>query len=308
MNGVLVIDKPTGPSSHDVVARVRRATGGGRVGHTGTLDPLASGVLPLVVGRASRLAQFLTSREKTYDAEVRLGLETDTYDVTGTPIPRPDPGPDGLPAREDIERMLEEFRGVQWQEPPPFSAKKIGGRRAYALARRGTPVQPRAVEVRVDRLELLALAGPLVRLRVTGSAGFYVRSLAHDLGARLGTGGCLSALRRLRSGEFGLEHAVTLESIEGDPDGIMEASLIPMSDLLPGMPGLTLTNDGARRASQGNLIGPPHLLRPASMATIGAGAEAPTPRVRLLDEQGRLIAIAEPATEPGLLHPGIVVG
>ena len=308
MNGVLVVDKPIGPSSHDIVARVRRATGGARVGHTGTLDPLASGVLPLVVGRASRLAQFLTSREKTYEAEITLGLETDTYDITGTPVAPGDGPNDRGPSREAIASALAAFRGSSEQRPPPFSAKKIGGRRAYALARRGTPVSPPPAAVTVSLLELEALDGPRLRVRLTCTAGFYVRSLAHDLGARLGTGGCLSALRRVRSGDFDIADAVTLEALdqEADTAAAIESWLIPMSRLLPGMPSVTLTGDGARRASQGNLIGPPHLKAPFPAFAGGS------PRVRLLDEEGRLIAIAEPVDvdedEPGFLHPGIVVG
>jgi tRNA pseudouridine55 synthase len=298
MDGVLVIDKPVGPSSHDVVARMRRATGVKRIGHTGTLDPLASGVLALVVGRACRLAQFLSSSDKEYEAQVRLGLETDTYDVTGHPVePADGAGPAPLPERRQVERLLEAFRGPLLQEPPTFSAKKIGGARAYALARRGTPVRPPAAAVTVHRIDLQEMVGDALWIRLTCSAGFYVRSLAHDLGVRLGTGGCLAALRRLRSGEFGLDRAVTLEMAE--QPGAAAASLIPISDLLSAVPGLVLTDDGARRAARGNLIGPSHLRSRAPSAA---------DRVRLLDQEGRLIAIAEPAAEPGFLHPGIVVG
>lgn len=301
LHGVIVVDKPVGPSSHDVVARVRRLAGTRRVGHTGTLDPLASGVLPLVLGRACRLAQFLTAREKTYEAEITLGLETDTYDVTGAAVDRPTGARAAWPGEAEVDEALGAFRGPQRQEPPPFSAKKVGGRRAYALARQGTPVRPPAVAVVVSRIDRLALEGPRLRVRVTCSAGFYVRSLAHDLGARLGTGGCLSALRRLRSSEFGLEHAVALADAERDP-GALAAALVPMAALLPGLPGLRLTGDGTRRARRGNPVGPRHVIGPVP------GASAAAPRVRLLDEQGELIAIAEPAGEPGLLHPGIVVG
>lgn len=297
MNGVLVIDKPSGPTSHDVVARVRRAIGVRRVGHTGTLDPLASGVLPLVIGRASRLTQFLTASDKEYEAVIRLGLETDTYDITGRPVERPD-GPAAAPDAAAIARVLGEFVGTRLQAPPPFSAKKIGGTRAYALARRGTPVSPAAVRVTLARLDLVEADGDRLRVRLASSAGFYVRALAHDLGGRLGTGGCLESLRRLRSGAFRLECAIALTRVEEAPDRA-SAALIPMGDLLPELPGLILTADGARRAARGNLIGPAHLHSPAPV---------PSGRVRLLDEEGRLVAIAETAGEPGLLHPGIVVG
>ena len=298
MNGVLVLDKPSGPTSHDVVARVRRATGVARIGHTGTLDPLASGVLPLVLGRASRLAQFLVAGEKEYEAGIRLGLETDTCDITGRAVERPDGPPVEPPDADAIGRLLAEFVGTRLQEPPAFSAKKIAGTRAYALARRGTPVRPAAVPVTLARIDLIEADAGRLRLRLVCSAGFYVRSLARDLGRRLRTGACLESLRRLRSGAFGLDRAVALDRVEADPHAA-GAALIPMAGLLQELPGLVLTTDGARRAAQGNLIGPAHLRE---------SAPVPAGRVRLLDEQGRLLAIAEATGVPGFLHPGIVVG
>lgn len=298
MNGVLVIDKPEGPTSHDVVVRVRRATGVSRIGHTGTLDPMASGVLVLVLGRAARLAQFLGSTDKEYETTLKLGLETDTYDVTGERI-----GDSGGSERFEeltrrrIEEVLENFRGSYRQDPPPFSAKKIGGTRAYTLARRGTPVQPPASPVSVSRLELAGFQRDQLTLRVTCSAGFYVRSLAHDVGRLLGTGACLERLRRVRSGEFRLDRAVAPEAVERNP-ALARERLMPMSSLLSHLPGVILTTDGARRAARGNVIGRDHVVEPAGPWTA---------RVRLLDANGELIAIAEPAREPGLLHPAVVV-
>jgi tRNA pseudouridine55 synthase len=298
MNGVLVIDKPGGPTSHDVVACLRRATGVTRVGHTGTLDPIASGVLALVFGRATRLAQFLTSAEKQYDAQIKLGFETDTYDVTGTPSGE---GADRRTIeplnRRQVEEALHEFRGSYLQHAPPFSAKKIDGVRAYHLARRGTPVLPAASPVSVSRLELTDIHQDVLMLRLTCSSGFYVRSLAHEIGKRLGTGACLQALRRLRSGEFSLEQAVPLDAIARD-SSLARERLLPMSSILRALPGLTLTGDGARRAARGNTVGQEHLLGPAVLSAA---------RVRLLDPDGQLIAIAEPTREPGLLHPAVVV-
>jgi tRNA pseudouridine55 synthase len=298
MNGVLVIDKPEGPTSHDVVACLRRATGVKRVGHTGTLDPIASGVLALVIGRATRLAQFLTNTEKEYEARIKLGLETDTYDVTGKPSSE---GTDRRRleclSRSHVEEALHEFRGSFLQRAPPFSAKKIDGIRAYHLARRGTPVQPTPSPVSVSRLELTDFHQDLLTLRLTCSAGFYVRSLAHDFGERLGTGGCLQALRRLRNGEFGLDQAVPLDAIERDSALVLER-LLPMSSLLRALPGVALTSDGVRRAARGNAVGREHVLDPAVVSAT---------RVRLLDPDGQLVAIAEPTREPGLLHPAVVV-
>jgi len=297
MNGVLVIDKPPGPTSHDVVVRVRRATETKRVGHTGTLDPMASGVLPLVLGRATRLAQFLGSSDKDYDALIKLGLETDTYDVTGQPLRAGSPHAIEQLSHARIDEALRSFRGSYFQEPPPFSAKKVDGTRAYRLARRGIPVQLPAAAVKVSRLELASFKDDQLMLRVTCSAGFYVRALAHDIGAQLGTGACLQGLRRVRSGEFGLDRAVLLNAVEQDP-AVAGDRLVPMSGLLNSLPGVTLTTEGARRAACGNLIGQADLVGPAGPR---AG------RVRMLDPQGQLIAIAEPVDDPGVLHPVVVV-
>src|SRR3990172_10099122 len=197
MDGLLVIDKPSGPTSHDVVARIRRLLGERRVGHTGTLDPAATGVLPLVVGRATRLARFLSERGKSYDADISLGVATDTYDAEGTPLGPPCQGP--LPSREAIDRALDAFRGTFIQQPPAYSAKKIAGRRSYRIARAdarhgrrdGSTTSllrrlPEPVPVTIQRIEILALEAARLSLRVDCSAGCYVRALAHDLGERLG--------------------------------------------------------------------------------------------------------------------------
>lgn len=298
MNGVLVIDKPQGPTSHDVVVRIRRATGVRRVGHTGTLDPMASGVLPLVLGRAARLAQFLGNADKTYEALIKLGLETDTYDITGRQTgDGRDPSSIEPLTPTHIEPVLQKFRGSYLQSPPPFSAKKIDGTRAYRLARRGMPVRLLASPVNVSRLELVDFQGDQLTLRMTCSTGYYVRSLAHDIGVQLGIGACLRSLRRTRSGDFGLGQAVPLDAVERQPS-IASDRLVPMSRLLNSLPGLTLTSDGARRAACGNLIRRADLADPAGLWAA---------RVRLLDPEGQLIAIAEPTGEAGLLHPAVVV-
>ncbi len=299
MNGLLVIDKPEGPSSHDVVLRVRRATGVDRIGHTGTLDPVASGVLPLVLGRATRLVQFLIGADKEYDAQIRLGLETDTYDITGRPIEQQGRRqPLVQVARQQVEQVLQDFRGPLLQQAPPYSAKKIGGTRAYVLARRGAAVHPPPSHVFVRELELVELQPDCFTLHVICSSGFYVRSLAHEIGMRLGTGACLQALRRTRSGEFRLDRATALERVERDPTG-GRALLIPMSELLPGLPSAVLTGNGVRRAARGNVVGPPEMLRRAPLDAA---------RVRLLNEEGQLVAIARPCGPQGLLHPDVVVG
>lgn len=309
MNGVLIVDKPAGPTSHDVVARVRRAIGIPRVGHTGTLDPLATGVLPLVVGRATRLAQFLTADEKEYLADVRLGSATATYDAEdrteldheGRPILLRPPMQVALLPESMVLEALPEFTGTYWQVPPPFSAKKIGGTPAYLMARLRKDVHLKPAQVTVRALELTRYGDGLATLRVVCSSGFYVRSLAHDLGQRLGCGGHLERLRRLRAGEFTIERSVPLDVIEAEgPEAL--ARLVPMCDLLGSLPHVVVNERGARRAAHGNALGVEDLWQAARTIP----ASAPPGPVRVLDADGALLAIGEPGNA-GLLQPVVVL-
>jgi tRNA pseudouridine55 synthase len=293
MNGVLVVDKPSGPTSHDVVARVRRALGTRRVGHTGTLDPLATGVLPLVIGRATRLAQFLSSDDKEYVADVIFGVSTTTYDALGETLPSESTQPVDL---AKLEPALSEFRGTYLQRPPAFSAKKISGKPAYELARSGVAPELTSAEVTVTALEVVERGENSVRLRVACTAGFYVRTLAHELGQRLGCGAHLAALRRTRAGAFELSDAVPLDTLEREALAGAER-IVPLERLLPGLSAVVLTEEGVRRTSHGNL------LSSSTQKSREGDFERP---VRLFDEGGRLIGIAEP--EPGgSLHPVIVL-
>jgi tRNA pseudouridine55 synthase len=298
LNGVLVVDKPAGPTSHDVVARVRRALGEKRVGHAGTLDPLATGVLALLVGRATRLSQFLVNDEKEYIADVRLGVATPTYDAEGLRSTS-----EAVSFRlqpEVLENVLASLRGTYLQTPPPYSAKKVGGTRAYELARRNAPPDLAAVEVTVTALDLLPSDDPFrLRLRVACTSGFYVRTLAHELGQRLGCGAHLEALRRTRAGEFTLDEAVGLESVQDNPAGAA-ARIIPLHRLLGQMPAAVLNQRGLKRVVHGNDVGPQELVSPPPIAGFPA-------RVRLFDETGTLVAIAE-AEPGGVLHPAVVLG
>ena len=292
MNGVLVVDKPSGPTSHDVVGRVRRALGTRRVGHTGTLDPLATGVLPLVIGRATRLAQFLSSDEKEYVADVAFGVSTSTYDALGSELPHQGSAPVDL---SRLDGALGEFRGTFLQTPPAFSAKKVSGKPAYELARSGASPELKPVQVTVTALEVLEQGERRASLRVVCSSGFYVRTLAHELGRRLGCGAYLAALRRTRAGTFTFADAVPLDVLEHA--GVAAAPrLIPLERLLPAIPSVVLTEDGVRRALHGNILPPS-----------AHESDLPlTARVRLLDGAGQLVGIAE--LEPGgLLHPVIVL-
>jgi tRNA pseudouridine55 synthase len=302
MDGLLIVDKPVGPTSHDVVARARRALGERRIGHTGTLDPLASGVLPLVLGRATRLARFLSASAKGYEAVVRLGAETDSYDAAGEPVGETYEG--AMPDRATIERALASSRGTFLQQPPLFSAKKIAGVRSHALARqqraRRAPVGPavKPVSVSVDDLQLLDVKGRDVALRLTCSAGFYVRSLAHDLGRRLGTGAHLAALRRTRVGDLRLEDAIALDTIVNDAQAAA-AAIVPMGRMLTTLPAAALSDEGVRRARHGQSLGPEDLRAPLPAGFAGFA--------RLLDPAGNLVGVAEPERAPGVLHPVVIL-
>jgi len=211
INAVLVLDKPAGFTSHDIVNRVRRITGERSVGHLGTLDPMATGVLPLVLGRFTRLAQFFNDASKVYEGEIRFGFATDTYDAEGEPVGTIQ---NAEPSFEDIQRNLPALTGIIQQTPPAYSAKKINGVAAYKLARNDQPVELKPVEVTVHRFEILSVSGDRARFVTEVSAGTYVRSLVHDLGQALGYGAHLSELRRIRAGEFNISTAATLEDLE----------------------------------------------------------------------------------------------
>lgn len=298
LDGLLVVDKPIGPTSHDVVARLRRTLKERRIGHTGTLDPIASGVLPLVIGRATRLARFLSGSVKAYEATVRLGVATDTCDRTGIARTPPHAGP--MPDRPAIERALDEFRGTFQQWPPAYSAKKIDGTPSHRLARRAAggvseAPQPAPATVTAYRIEVRRLEGSALDLTVECSAGFYVRSLAQDLGERLGVGAHLEALRRTRSGDLTLADAVSLEAIDGRREAACGA-IVPLRDMLPSLPAVRLTGDGVRLARHGRLLGEPD--------TEGGWHAGPV--VRLLGPDGELVGLARPATPTGL-HPYVVL-
>ena len=306
MDGVLVIDKPRGLTSHDVVAVARRELGVAKIGHTGTLDPLATGVLPLAIGRATRLVRFLATSDKDYDALVRFGVTTDTYDITGQEVTRTDTAP----LRDEVMRALRSLTGEYLQTPPAYSAKKVGGRRAYHLARStGNAVPLKAVPVHVSRAELTGFDGLTARIVLTCSAGFYVRSFAHALGELTGTGGCLEELRRTRSGEFALNQAMRIEQL-ADPARVASA-LVPMPGLLSHLPAVTLGNRGLELVSYGRDL-ESNDYEPVATLPPEAGAPAPLSPpdqtwVRLLDAHGALVGMATARNRSGALHPSLVL-
>jgi tRNA pseudouridine55 synthase len=292
LDGVIVVDKPEQWTSHDVVAKMRRIAGTRRVGHLGTLDPIATGVLPLVVGRATRLAQFYTRSDKIYEGTVRFGWSTDTYDRAGVPTSRQravrmDPA--------DIESHLEPFRGAFLQVPPPVSAKKVAGRRAYELVREAVAVELPPVPVHVYELTVLAIDGPDMRIRVHCSGGTYVRSIAHDLGQALGCGAHLFELRRTASAEFEIAQARTIPQLESlaAEDRLIDA-FVPAPDLLPGFPAVYVDDLAVTQIRHGRNF------------AASAFRAHPAARVKALSRHGELIAIGE-AVLPHLYHPTVVL-
>ena len=307
VNGVLVIDKPAGPTSHDVVAVVRRAIGLTRVGHTGTLDPLATGVLPLVIGSATRLASFLSGADKEYVARIRFGAATETYDAesAGSSVHNLSEMPERTAAvsaltEAAVAEAVSTFAGRYLQTPPAYSAKKVGGTPAYKLARQGKPVDVKPVEVTVTEIELRSYADGLAEVRLVCSGGFYVRSLAHDLGQRLGCGAHLEGLRRTRAGVFRLEEAVPLGGLVTEGASAAHRAMIPMNGLLTHLSAVVLTEIGAERARHGAQ------LRPQDVTRSTLPSEAVGGPVRLLDGGGSLVGLAD-AKPDGLLHPVVVL-
>jgi tRNA pseudouridine55 synthase len=317
MDGVLVIDKPAGVTSHDVVDDVRRILHLRRVGHTGTLDPFATGVMVILLDRATRLAQFLSRVEKEYEAVIRLGYATDTGDATGK---RLDDGEAALKlnsrgewSREQIETALESLRGELDQVPPMYSAKKQGGRKLYELARRGEEVERQPVKVCVYKFEAIDPAGDPAgeptgellhdnrdgtfdfKVRVACSAGTYVRTLAQDFGKQLGVGAHLAELRRTRVGDFEIQQALTLVQLqEAVADEALGKTILPTDAALARFPVQDVNVDEARKVKNG-------------IALQVSAAWAHGERVRMRDEQGNLIAVAEFDATAGTLHPRVVI-
>jgi tRNA pseudouridine55 synthase len=310
MDGIIIIDKPAGWTSHDVVARARRVLREKRIGHTGTLDPFATGVLVLLVGRATRLAQFLSGAEKEYEATVRLGYATDTGDLTGERREAPGLGEAPLDCAAislaRLEAALAPLRGEFAQVPPMYSAKKVGGKKLYELAREGREVERAAVRVRVREFEIVVDEGRSfllpdgdgacdVRVRVVCSAGTYVRTLAESVGENLGTGAHLAALRRTRAGEFDLRTALTLEGLEKALAAGGEF-LVPLEAALPHLPAAHLNAEESRRARHG-----------AAVAARDAAGLADGTHVRVCDEGGALVAVGVYDAAAGLLRPRVML-
>jgi tRNA pseudouridine55 synthase len=290
MNGVLIIDKPAGLTSHDVVNRVRRILQQRSVGHLGTLDPLATGVLPLVTGNLTRLAQFYLASGKTYEGVIRFGFATDTYDAEGEATTPPQAVKVSL---EQLSELLPRFTGTIQQMPPPFSAKKIHGIPAYKLARKHREVPLKPVQVEIKELEILGVEGDRASFRARVASGTYMRSVAHDIGQIMGCGAHLESLRRTALGEFALSQAHTLEQLDAAAKaGEAEELFIHPRELLPQLPCVTATEEMAARIRSGRAVNLPELSRAR--------------QVKVFYGQRELIAIATRVAGT-LFHPKIVL-
>lgn len=288
--GVLVVNKEAGWTSHDVVAKVRGLLGGVKVGHAGTLDPAATGVLPMLVGRATRVAEYLLDWDKEYRAVLRLGETTDTQDATGKVLAQADPS---VVSDEVLREVVARFRGPQRQVPPMYSAVKIGGRPLYKAARAGETVERADRPIIVHELDILTVDGRDVTLRVVCSKGTYIRTLCADIGQALGVGGHLAALERRRVGPFSIEQALTVDQVADRlAIGTLPRHLVPLNQALDCLPAMTVTDEQARLVLHGGAVSPVGIERlPCTGGPVS---------IRLQDKDGRLLAIG--------IHGGTTAG
>jgi tRNA pseudouridine55 synthase len=307
MDGVLVIDKPAGVTSHDVVARARHILHERRIGHTGTLDPFATGVLVILLGKATRIAQFLSGVDKEYEAIIRLGFSTDTGDRTGNPISGPE---DSKKRREwsehEIDEALKSLRGYIDQTPPMYSAKKVEGKKLYQLARRGENIERQPIRVCIHQFEAIRPNGELIKdnldgtfdfhARVSCSSGTYVRTLAEDLGKRLYVGAHLAELRRTRVGDLGIDQAITLDQLKLHfAEESLGKVLLPLNAALSRLPFVHLSAEDVRRASHGREV------------TVGEAEWADGESVKMCDMDEQLIAVGQYDATAKSLHPRVVL-
>lgn len=280
IDGVLLVDKPAGLTSHDVVAIARRALRTRRIGHTGTLDPFATGLLVLLVGRGTRLASYVQGEPKVYDATIAFGAETSTDDLSGEIRRVATP-----PEASEIDRAIRDLTGTIMQRPPDYSAKQVAGRRAYSAARAGTPLALEPVPVIVHEWRIRQRESASLAVTITCGGGTYVRALARDLGRAAGSAAHLASLRRTRSGVFDVERAVPLAQLEEPAENL----LVPLRSAVPQLPAQLLTDEEATRVRHGNPI----------------DARVDGPLAALVDDSGALVAVAR--NESGRLYPRLVL-
>jgi tRNA pseudouridine55 synthase len=301
-DGLIIIDKPAGPTSHDVVQRVRKVLGTRRVGHGGTLDPDATGVLLVAAGQATRFFPFLSKENKVYEGRIRLGFATDTRDASGRPVSEECPD---LPGPADLSSAMKAFEGDILQMPPRYSAKKIAGKPVYKMARADEDFTLEPVAVTITRFLLRDFHPPFVDFEAECSAGTYIRSLAHDLGRRLGCGAHLAALRRTSVGPYDLAQSALLASFEeAAQKGEADRMILPLERLLPSAPSAVVRPEAEIRVRNGRPLEPEHLSSPfPELLPEGAAANL----ARLFSSGGKLLALARPTADGAGLHPFLVI-
>ncbi len=306
MDGLILVDKPQGLTSHDVVARIRQSLRIQKVGHFGTLDPMATGLLLVAVGRAVKLFPFFSKHDKVYAGEIRLGVATDTYDATGRPT-----GPETalLPGRQAVIDAMRPLEGEILQTPPPYSAKKLAGKPLYKWARSRQPIACPPRTVIVHAFKMIDCRPPVIEFEVRCGSGTYIRSLAHALGEALGCGAHLAGLRRLGSGEFSVSRALPLERVEElILAGKAEEVVLPLESLLAALPKLILTETGESRLQRGRQLAPADVQRRLPPdAPPGTGPEPDRETCRLFSLSGRFLGLAAPGPDPGMLVPFLVL-
>jgi tRNA pseudouridine55 synthase len=302
MNGLVLIDKPPGMTSHDVVARIRGILSQKQVGHFGTLDPLATGLLLVGVGSATRLFPYYSKHDKTYSGEIRLGFSTDTFDATGRPTSEES---SLFPERNDLIAAMDRFVGPLNQVPPPYSAKKVDGKPLYKWARANKQVRPKANPITVYSLSLTAYSPPTLSFEVHCTTGTYVRSLVHELGQALGCGAHLSALRRLSTGRYGIQETHSLEEVE-ELSGLSqpERFLLPLESLLPEFPKAVLSERGGCGLQKGRPIPEKEILKTFPADAVPQKESGTV--IRIFSLEGRFLALARPLEGQGSLLPLLI--
>lgn len=301
MDGLLIVDKPRGCTSHDVVLRIRSLLKLKRIGHGGTLDPDATGVLLVALGQATRFFPYLSGQDKTYEGAIRLGFATDTYDASGRQAAEEKTD---SPPLEAVVAAMGSLEGEILQVPPPYSAKKIGGSPAYKLARARKEFTLEAAHVVVRSFALRSYAPPFVEFEAVCSSGTYIRSLAHDLGLRIGCGAHLHSLRRTSVGPYTIGEAVSLAGIkEALAGGRLPELVVPLEGLLPGSPAVTLSTEAMDRVLNGAPLFPEHFVPPSGETLSRADAGI----IRVIGPSGRLLALARPSSDRDRLLPFLVV-
>jgi len=306
MDGILLVNKPPRLTSHDVVQKVRKILRVQKVGHFGTLDPMATGLMIVAVGKATRFFSFYSKLNKVYHGQIRLGFATNTYDADGTPSTAENTN---FPSKEKLLKNMDNFVGEIQQTPPLFSAKKFKGKPLYVFARRNQEVKPKPVAIQISDFQLLSYNPPFIEFEAACSSGTYIRSMAHDLGKSLLCGAHLSKLERTAIGDFHIQSSLSLEEFEGFVrESKIEKVLIPLESVLPEYSRIVLSKEGVALVKNGNMIFPEHIHTQSNVSfNIPENQSEPVKICRLFNQKGRLLALGKLHPEKNGLHPFLVI-